>query len=323
MHAPVRSNALAVPPATRPEPAPDGDGETEGAPAALGDPAPVTACDLSGPAHRHILPEGRDAILMPLGTGTLSAFPGIAPTEAGLGSLLFVPAGTCLSAVYENGHSACLLLLDPQLRAHVSAALGSCAAQLPDTAFLMHGAHPVRALVPLIRRFGAAIDEPGAALALRALAELLLHEIALGHSAALAAARSDTRRIGRPARGARLQPHHIAAIDHFIEDNIENVVRIDDLAAQVGLSRYHFLRCFKRATGSSPLQYVLARRVEYARQLLARSEESIAAVAYAAGFSSQSHLNAMFKRHFGVTPGAFVRVHRRPAGAQEQAPALP
>ncbi|WP_285712929.1 helix-turn-helix transcriptional regulator [Erythrobacter oryzae] len=114
-------------------------------------------------------------------------------------------------------------------------------------------------------------------------------------------------------RGARLQPHHIAAIDRYIDRNIEHVVRIDDLAAQVGLSRFHFLRCFKRATGSSPLQYVLARRVEHARQLLARSDESIAAVAYAAGFSSQSHLNAMFKRHFGVTPGAFVRVHRRPA----------
>jgi len=114
-------------------------------------------------------------------------------------------------------------------------------------------------------------------------------------------------------RGTRLQPHHLAAIDHHIERNIEAVIRIDDLAAHVGLSRFHFLRCFKRATGSSPLQYVLARRVEHARQLLVRSEQSIAAVAYAAGFSSQSHLNAMFKRHFGVTPGAFVRIHRQPA----------
>ena len=140
---------------------------------------------------------------------------------------------------------------------------------------------------------------------------------------------SQPRRVPRPAcpptglqgrarpcprpRGTRLQPHHLAAIDRSIESNIENGLRIDDLAAQVGLSRYHFLRCFKRATGSSPLQYVLARRVEHARQLLSHSEESIAAVAYAAGFSSQSHLNAMFKRHLGVTPGAFVRVHRRPA----------
>jgi len=131
------------------------------------------------------------------------------------------------------------------------------------------------------------------------------------------------RRAGRPPRPQRLQPHHLAAIDSYIARHIESVLRIDDLAAQVGLSRYHFLRCFKRATGSSPLQYVLARRVEHARRLLSQSEESIAAVAYAAGFSSQSHLNAMFKRHFGVTPGAFVRVHRRLAGTPEPALVLP
>lgn len=305
MHAPVHANAFPTPPAC--------------APALPCGPAPVAVLDLAGPAQRTTLPEGRDAILLPLGSATLSAFPGIAPTEAGLGSVLFVPAGTCISAAFEGRHGACLLLLDPQLRAHVGEALGSCGAQVPDTAFLMHGAHLVRALVPLIRRFGAAIAEPGAAMALRALAELLLHEIALGHSAAraAAAAQTDTRRTGRPARGQRLKPDHLAAIDRYIERNIENVLRIDDLAAQVGLSRYHFLRCFKRATGSSPLQYVLARRVEHARDLLARSEESIAAVAYAAGFSSQSHLNAMFKRHLGVTPGAFVRDHRQSARAGE------
>lgn len=313
MRAPVRSKMFAAPhdPALC--------AASDSAPASPRGPAPVTALELAGLAQRTILPEGRDAILMPLGSCTLSAFPGIAPTAAGLGSVLFVPAGTCISAGLENSHSACLLLLDPRLRALVGEALGPCEAQVPDTAFLMHGAQPVRALVPLIRRFGAATAEPGSAFALRALAELLLHEIALGHNAARAAAamHSDARRTGRPARGQRLQPHHLAAIDHYIERNIENVLRIDDLAAQVGLSRYHFLRCFKRATGSSPLQYVLARRVERARELLARSEESIAAVAYAAGFSSQSHLNAMFKRHLGVTPGAFVRDHRQSARAGE------
>ncbi len=310
MHAPVHAPVFAVPPGA--------------APSATQECAMVTAHELAGPAQRFVLPAGRDAILMPLGPSILSAFPGIAATRASLGTVLFIPAGTCISAGFEDRHSACLLLLDPELRGLVGEALAPCAVQVPGTAFLMHGAHPVRALVPLIRRFGAADGEPGAALALRALAELLLHEIALGHAAAhpVAAIRTDTRRLGRPPRAERIQPHHLAAIDSFIDRNIENVLRIDDLAAQVGLSRYHFLRCFKRATGSSPLQYVLARRVEHARQLLAQSEESIAAVAYAAGFSSQSHLNAMFKRHFGITPGAFVRAQRRPATAPEAVPAL-
>lgn len=106
---------------------------------------------------------------------------------------------------------------------------------------------------------------------------------------------------------AGLQPRHLAAIDRFIDAHLEDTLRIDDLASLAGLSRFHFLRCFKRATGSSPLQYILARRVARAQVLLGSDGASIAAVAYATGFSSQSHLNAMFKRHVGLTPGAYRR----------------
>lgn len=119
-----------------------------------------------------------------------------------------------------------------------------------------------------------------------------------------------------PRRRAGLQPRHLAAIDHFIDSHIEGTLRIDDLAGLAGLSRFHFLRCFKRATGSSPLQYVLARRVAHAQTLLATREGSIADVAYAAGFSSQSHLNAMFKRHVGMTPGAYRRALATPRLAE-------
>ncbi|HEY6965541.1 MAG TPA: AraC family transcriptional regulator, partial [Erythrobacter sp.] len=118
-----------------------------------------------------------------------------------------------------------------------------------------------------------------------------------------------------PRRRAGLQPRHLAAIDHFIDSHIEGTLRIDDLAGLAGLSRFHFLRCFKRATGSSPLQSILARRVEHAASLLAAHEASIAEVAYAAGFSSQSHLNATFKRHVGMTPGAYRRAHPGSPGA--------
>lgn len=122
-------------------------------------------------------------------------------------------------------------------------------------------------------------------------------------------------RVPRAARRAGLQPAHLAAIDRFIAGNIEQALRVDDLAMLAGLSRFHFLRCFKRATGSSPLQYILARRVEHAAALLAAHEASIAEVAYAAGFSSQSHLNATFKRHVGMTPGAYRRAHPGSPGA--------
>jgi AraC-like DNA-binding protein len=67
----------------------------------------------------------------------------------------------------------------------------------------------------------------------------------------------------------------------------------------------HFAREFKRLTGFAPHQYVLGRRVERARALLARGERSITEVALTVGFSSQSHLTTAFRRVYGTTPAAY------------------
>jgi AraC family transcriptional regulator len=77
-------------------------------------------------------------------------------------------------------------------------------------------------------------------------------------------------------------------------------------AAVVQLSVYHFARQFKAATGLPPHQYVIARRVERAKQLLqAGTDLSLADVALRAGFSDQSQFSHHFKRLVGVTPGRF------------------
>lgn len=264
--------------------------------------AAVAIEEISGTPRRITLPHNADVIVIPLGTCVVSAFPGIAPSDARLGTVMFVPARTCAQAGFDADYSAVLVYIDPRLRQELDAALGASDLTVPDTACVMQGGHHVRALVQMMRRLAARRD-PGADVALRAIVELVLHEIAV----ARAALEKQVQRVSRPPR---LQSRHLRKIDSFIEQNLENPLRIGHLADLVGMSRYHFLRCFKRATGISPLQYVLGKRVERARRLLADSEESIAAIAYASGFSSQSHLNAMFKRHLGVTPGAFLREHR-------------
>ena len=75
------------------------------------------------------------------------------------------------------------------------------------------------------------------------------------------------------------------------------------MAAAAHLSIYHFARRFKAATGLPPHQYVIARRVERARQLLqAGTALSLAEVAAHAGFADQSQLSHHFKRLVGVAP---------------------
>jgi AraC-like DNA-binding protein len=71
-------------------------------------------------------------------------------------------------------------------------------------------------------------------------------------------------------------------------------------------SAYHFARPFEAATGLPPNQYVLARHVERAQQLLQRNRDRfLAEVAARAGFSDQSRFCQHVKRVVGVTPGQF------------------
>ena len=77
------------------------------------------------------------------------------------------------------------------------------------------------------------------------------------------------------------------------------------MAAVARLSPYHFARQFKAATGLPPHQYVIARRVERAKQLLQGGDLSLADVAAHAGFSDQSQFSRHFKQVVGVTPGRF------------------
>jgi AraC family transcriptional regulator len=78
------------------------------------------------------------------------------------------------------------------------------------------------------------------------------------------------------------------------------------MAAVARLSPYYFARQFKRATGLPPHQYVIARRVERAQQLLQIDGDlSLAEIAACAGFSDQSQFSHHFKRLVGVTPGQF------------------
>jgi len=84
-----------------------------------------------------------------------------------------------------------------------------------------------------------------------------------------------------------------------------------ELAAEVGMNRFQLIRAFARRYGVTPYAYFLDRRVERARQLLARGRQ-LAAVAAECGFADQSHLTRHFKRIVGVTPGEYAAAVGRP-----------
>jgi len=95
-------------------------------------------------------------------------------------------------------------------------------------------------------------------------------------------------------------------VREHIDANLARNLPIEDLAAVADMSRFAFVRAWKREIGLPPHAYVVHRRVMAARRRLCDGVP-IAAVADECGFHDQSHLHRHFKRITGITPGVFQR----------------
>lgn len=91
------------------------------------------------------------------------------------------------------------------------------------------------------------------------------------------------------------------AID-YVHTHLDQDLSLGQIAEVVNISPTYFASLFKRATGTSPHQYVIKQRVQRAKLLLSKTDLAIADIALQVGFSSQSHLTQQFKRVTGMTP---------------------
>ena len=91
----------------------------------------------------------------------------------------------------------------------------------------------------------------------------------------------------------------------YIEARIDTNVALTELADLVGLSSHHFSLRFKQTFGDTPHHYLLVRRIEAAKKLLAARRHSIGETALEVGFANQSHFTRIFRRIAGRTPRQF------------------
>lgn len=87
----------------------------------------------------------------------------------------------------------------------------------------------------------------------------------------------------------------------YIHDNIEYTISLDNLAKNVNLSKYHFLRIFKEHIGLTPHQYIIMNRVNKAKELIIKGESLSMASLYT-GFNDQSHFIKNFRKIYGYSP---------------------
>jgi AraC family transcriptional regulator len=113
---------------------------------------------------------------------------------------------------------------------------------------------------------------------------------------------------GASRASAGLAPRKLDQVRAHIEQHLAEALLVEQLAAVVHMSPFHFARLFKLATGTSPHAYVTTQRVERAKELLRGGNLALVEVAAAVGFQTQGHFTEVFHRFAGVTPRRF-RVH--------------
>ncbi|VVN71598.1 helix-turn-helix domain-containing protein [Pseudomonas fluorescens] len=158
---------------------------------------------------------------------------------------------------------------------------------------------------PQARRFRQLIQlnwaEPGERLLTSSLAHELLSHTLLSQVGL---------RQGLRLKGG-LAAHQRRQLVEHIDNQLAEPISLGQLAGLCALSEYHFARMFRESFGLPPHQYLLARRLAHARQLLRNTSQPLGEIALACGFASASHFTNRFRQAVGGTPGEYRQAFLR------------
>jgi AraC-like DNA-binding protein len=146
----------------------------------------------------------------------------------------------------------------------------------------------------LLELLHAAQDEPDCPD--RLYLALMLHYIEQAH-------RSQSRAAARP------QNDTVERICAYLTANYAQKLSLSEVAAQFYLSPYYLSRLFRRVTGQSIVDYINARRIEAARQLLEQTDLGINDVAEQTGFATAAHFRRVFRDVLGASPQQYRKEH--------------
>ncbi len=111
------------------------------------------------------------------------------------------------------------------------------------------------------------------------------------------------------ALASRFTSAHYHRVLAFIRKRVDQTITVDELAREAGMSPSHFSRVFKQTLGTTPMQFVLAYRIEQSVKMMEDQTRPLGAIALACGFSDQAHFARSFKQVTGQTPRHFRKAH--------------
>jgi AraC-like DNA-binding protein len=105
-----------------------------------------------------------------------------------------------------------------------------------------------------------------------------------------------------------LTTHRFAAVVQYIKEHLTDSLSVEKLSALACMSKATFFRVFKREFGLTPVEYIVRERLAEAKRLLRQPLTTVADVCMRAGFNNLSYFQALFKKHEGMTPGAYKKL---------------
>jgi AraC family transcriptional regulator len=104
-----------------------------------------------------------------------------------------------------------------------------------------------------------------------------------------------------------LPDYKLRRVTAWMAEHVAEKFNLAQLAAQAGVSKFHFDRLFKNAVGVSPLRHHMTLRVDEARRRLRETKKSVLAVALDVGYANPSHFAQVFRRETGLSPSDYRR----------------
>lgn len=99
----------------------------------------------------------------------------------------------------------------------------------------------------------------------------------------------------------------------YLQQNFSKKILLEDIAANLAVSKSELCRCFHRVLKESPMDYLIQYRLEEAAKLLSAGEKSVTQIALDTGFDGPSHLGRFFLKSFGCTPSQYRGRNREQA----------
>jgi len=129
--------------------------------------------------------------------------------------------------------------------------------------------------------------------------ELLIESLGQVAVATFASLQAASGPVSRPDR--KLEPPEIGRLNAYLRANIARDIRLEEMAAVLGMSKFHFIRCFRATTGRTPYRSLLDLRCEFSVEAR-KAGRAPAEAAAAAGFDNAAQMSRSLRATLGILP---------------------